>query len=64
MGGRFKSWHVIENGVGALRRDGSDFAGEVLDSYSEMRLLDYGFAYHRDTACKQDDTTWFLLEKH
>lgn len=38
-----------------------DFAGELLDKYKDLRCLDYGFAWKRDTA--QDDLTWFLLEK-
>ncbi|MCU0428894.1 MAG: pseudaminic acid biosynthesis-associated methylase [Cytophagaceae bacterium] len=40
-----------------------DFAGEMLERYSDLRLLDYGFAYRRDPAFPQDDITWFLLEK-
>lgn len=40
-----------------------DFAGEILDRFPDLRLLDYGFAYHRDPVFPQDDTTWFLLEK-
>ncbi len=40
-----------------------DFAGELLDRYSDLTLRDYGFAYRRDAACPQDDLTWFLLEK-
>jgi len=40
-----------------------DFAGEMLDTYSDLRLVDYGFAYKRDTSFPQDDITWFLLEK-
>ena len=40
-----------------------DFAGEMLDRFSDLRLLDYGFAYHRDPAFPQDDLTWFLLER-
>jgi len=40
-----------------------DFAGEILDKYSELRLVDYGFVYHRDPYFPQDDITWFLLEK-
>jgi pseudaminic acid biosynthesis-associated methylase len=39
-----------------------DFAGELLDRYSDLRLLDYGFVYHRD-AFRQDDLTWFLMRK-
>jgi pseudaminic acid biosynthesis-associated methylase len=40
-----------------------DFAGEMLDTYADLRLVDYGFAYRRDPAFPQDDITWFLLEK-
>lgn len=40
-----------------------DFAGEMLDQFQELRLVDYGFVYHRDPNFPQDDTTWFLLEK-
>lgn len=40
-----------------------DFAGEMLDRYSDLKLVDYGFSYHRDLHFPQDDTTWFLLEK-
>lgn len=41
-----------------------DFAGEMLDFYPDLQLRAYGFAYHRDPLFPQDDTTWFLLEKH
>lgn len=40
-----------------------DFAGEMLDTFPDLRLVDYGFSYHRDPNFPQDDTTWFLLEK-
>lgn len=40
-----------------------DFAGEILDRFSDLRLVDYGFSYHRDNNFPQDDLTWFLLEK-
>lgn len=40
-----------------------DFAGEILDKFSDLRLIDYGFCYHRGTF-PQDDITWFLLEKN
>ncbi|HSI22803.1 MAG TPA: pseudaminic acid biosynthesis-associated methylase [Methylophilaceae bacterium] len=40
-----------------------DFAGELLDKYSDLALVDYGFAYRRDLAFPQDDITWFLIEK-
>ena len=40
-----------------------DFAGDMLDRYQDLTLLDYGFQYHRDPNFPADDTTWFLLEK-
>lgn len=40
-----------------------DFAGELLDRYKDLELLDYGFLYHRDPNFPQDDISWFLLEK-
>ncbi len=40
-----------------------DFAGEMLEKYSDLSLVDYGFCYKRDRAFPQDDITWFLLEK-
>lgn len=39
-----------------------DFAGELIDRYG-LRLVDYGFTYHRDNYLKHDDINWFLLEK-
>jgi pseudaminic acid biosynthesis-associated methylase len=39
-----------------------DFAGELIDKFN-LRLIDYGFIYHRDNYFPQDDLTWFLLEK-
>lgn len=40
-----------------------DFAGEFLDKYKDVELIDYGFSYRRDPKFPQDDITWFLLEK-
>ena len=40
-----------------------DFAGEMLDAFPDLRLVDYGFAYRRDPSFPQDDVTWFLMEK-
>jgi pseudaminic acid biosynthesis-associated methylase len=40
-----------------------DFAGEMLDLFPDLRLVDYGFAYRRDPAFPQDDISWFLMEK-
>jgi pseudaminic acid biosynthesis-associated methylase len=40
-----------------------DFAGEMLDAFPDLTLVDYGFCYHRDPNFPQDDVTWFLMEK-
>ena len=40
-----------------------DFAGEMLDRFDDIRLIDYGFCYRRDPAFPQDDINWFLMEK-
>ena len=40
-----------------------DFVGEIMNRHSEMKLIDYGFAYKGDPKFPQDDITWFLLEK-
>ncbi|MDG2284015.1 MAG: pseudaminic acid biosynthesis-associated methylase [Alphaproteobacteria bacterium] len=40
-----------------------DFAGEMLDRFDDLRLVDYGFCYHRDPNFPLDDITWFLMEK-
>lgn len=40
-----------------------DFAGEIMDKYPDLKLLDYGFCYYRDPVFLQDDLTWFLMEK-
>lgn len=39
-----------------------DFAGDLIDKFN-LRLVDYGFVYHRDNYFPKDDLTWFLLEK-
>lgn len=41
----------------------ADFAGEMLDAYPSLHLVNYGFAYHRDPLHPQDDVSWFLLER-
>lgn len=41
-----------------------DFCSEMLNHYPDLKLVDYGFAYHRDPKFPQDDINWFLLEKH
>ena len=40
-----------------------DFAGELMDKFPNLMLVDYGFVYHRDNNFSQDDLNWFLLEK-
>ena len=40
-----------------------DFAGEMMDKYNDLRLVNYGFVYHRDPNFPLGDPTWFLLEK-
>lgn len=40
-----------------------DFAGEFMDSFPSVKLVDYGFVYRRDPNFPQDDATWFLMEK-
>jgi len=40
-----------------------DFAGEMLEKYDDLKLIDYGFFYHRDPMYPQDDITWFLIKK-
>lgn len=41
-----------------------DFAGEMLQRHSDLRLVDYGFVYHGDPNFALDDITWFLMERH
>ena len=40
-----------------------DFAGEIMDIHSDLKLVDYGFVYRRDPNVPQDDISWFLMEK-
>ncbi len=40
-----------------------DFAGEIMDRFPDLELVDYGFCYHRDPNFPQDDVTWFLMKK-
>ncbi|MBT6169600.1 MAG: pseudaminic acid biosynthesis-associated methylase [Flavobacteriaceae bacterium] len=40
-----------------------DFAGEMMDKFPNLKLVDYGFFYHRDYNFPHDDTNWFLLKK-
>ena len=40
-----------------------DFAGELLNKFNHLKLIDYGFVYKRDANFPLDDITWFLMEK-
>jgi spore coat polysaccharide biosynthesis protein SpsF len=40
-----------------------DFTGEIMDKYPDLKLVEYGFVYHRDNNFPGDDFNWFLLEK-
>jgi spore coat polysaccharide biosynthesis protein SpsF len=40
-----------------------DFAGEMLDRFPDLQLIDYGFIYQRDLSFPLDDINWFLMEK-
>ena len=40
-----------------------DFAGEILDQFPNLELIDYGFNYRRDPKFPMDDITWFLIRK-
>ena len=40
-----------------------DFAGEMMDRFPDLTLVDYGFLYRRDPLFPQDDIHWFLMRK-
>ena len=40
-----------------------DFAGELMNKYPDLELMDYGFLYQNDPIFPQDDITWFLMKK-
>ena len=40
-----------------------DRCGEMLDRIADLRLLDHGRVFRRVPSHRQDDVTWFLLEK-
>jgi pseudaminic acid biosynthesis-associated methylase len=40
-----------------------DFAGEFMTRHPGFRLVDYGFVYHGDPVFRQDDLTWFLMQR-
>ena len=35
-----------------------DFAGDFLDKYPDLNLIDYGFVYNRDMNLIRDDANW------
>lgn len=39
-----------------------DFAGDLLNKFKDLKLVDYGWIYRRDRF-KQDDLNYFILEK-
>lgn len=40
-----------------------DFAGEMMEKFQDLKLIDYGFVYRNDPSFPQDDITWFLMKK-
>lgn len=40
-----------------------DFAGDMLNLFEDMEVVDYGFVWHRDAMAPQDDLHWWLMEK-
>ncbi|MFT6152990.1 MAG: spore coat polysaccharide biosynthesis protein SpsF, partial [Bermanella sp.] len=40
-----------------------DFAGDMLEKYPDLKLLDYGFVYKHGNTFAQDEITCFLMEK-
>jgi pseudaminic acid biosynthesis-associated methylase len=40
-----------------------DFAGDLMQKYPDLKLIDYGFVYRNDPMFPLDDVTWFLMEK-
>lgn len=40
-----------------------DFAGEMLDMFSDLKVVAYGFQWRRDPHAPADDITWTLMEK-
>lgn len=40
-----------------------DFAGELLERFDDLQIVDYGFVYRRDPVFPLDDVTWFLLAR-
>jgi pseudaminic acid biosynthesis-associated methylase len=40
-----------------------DFAGEFMDMFPDVELVDYGVTYKRDPLYRHDDLNWYLLKK-
>lgn len=41
-----------------------DFAGEMMEKYSDLEIVDYGFIYRRSLSIPAvDDVTYFLMRK-
>ena len=41
-----------------------DFAGDLIEKYPDLSLINYGFKYKKDNKFPLDDVTWFLLKKN
>lgn len=41
-----------------------DFAGEIMQRYPDVELVDYRFHYRGDANFPADDSTWFLMRKN
>lgn len=41
----------------------ADYAGEIMDMYDNLKLVDYFFVYKRDLIAPQDNVTVFIMEK-
>ena len=54
---------VVEYRGHAERLFKRDFAGELMDQFPDLKLVDYGFVYHRDNTFPLGDVNWFLMEK-
>lgn len=40
-----------------------DFAGEIMEKYPDLKLVNYGMTYSKDRDFYHDDLNWFLMEK-
>lgn len=54
---------IVEYRGHAERLFKRDFAGELMDQFPDLKLVDYGFVYHRDNMFPLGDVNWFLMEK-